>query len=125
MDVEKQIAYWREGARLASRSVPVLEEGGFWLEALFWTHLCVEKSLKAHVAKTTRDIPPYTHNLVRLAEAASLDLSPGQLQLCEDLSIYQRIARYPDDAVGEPDGALSQRLLRDAKEFQEWLLKKL
>jgi len=125
LDVEKQLKYWREGAREALRSVPVLEEGEFWAEALFWTHLAVEKALKAHVVKSTRETPPYVHNLVRLGEIAGLDLSSVQIRLCDSLNRYQRLARYPYQSVCEPDSDTSRRLLSEAREFLEWLLTRL
>ncbi len=91
MDVERQIKYWCDGSEKALRSVPILVDGGFWAEALFWTHLGVEKLLKARVVRKTKDVPPYIHKLVRLAEIADLKLSTGQLELCEELSKYQRL----------------------------------
>jgi HEPN domain-containing protein len=125
LDVEKQVDYWRHGARESLRSVPVLADGEFWAEALFWTHLGVEKALKAHVVKVTGKAPPYIHNLTRLAEIAGLDPSPAQLRLCDSLNRYQRIARYPYESVQEPDSDTSRRLLQEAKEFIEWLLTRL
>ena len=125
MDVQKQIEYWRQGAHAALRSVPTLADGEFWEEALFWTHLAVEKALKAHVVKSTGNTPPYTHKLIRLAEIAGLKLSPVYLQVCEELGIYQRLARYPDKAIREIDTAKARSLLESAKEFYLWLLTNL
>jgi len=107
------------------RSVPVLENGEFWTEALFWTHLAVEKALKAHVVKSTCEVPPYIHNLTRLAEIAGLNLSAEQLRLCDDLNRYQRLARYPYRSAWQPDSDTSRRVLHEGKEFLEWLLRKL
>lgn len=125
MEYEKQVSYWQEGAPRALRSVPHLEDGEFWAEALFWTHLAVEKALKAHVVKVTQHTPPYIHNLMRLAEIAALNLSPDQVRLCDDLSRYQRLARYPYQSRQEPDSDTARRLLRDGKELVEWLLRRL
>ena len=125
MDIEKQINYWREGAHASLRSVPTLADGEFWAEALFWTHLAVEKALKAHVVKVTNAVPPYIHALTRLAEIAQIALTPEQVRLCKDLNLYHRFARYPDESVSEPDRASAECLLSDAKEFLEWLLQKL
>lgn len=125
MDVAKQIAYWRDGSRKALRSIPSLEAGEFWTEALFWMHLAIEKALKAHVTKFTCDVPPYIHKLVRLAEIAQMNLSPEQLLLCEELSIFQRVSRYPDEAITEPPADKAKQLLNDARYLQEWLLQKL
>lgn len=125
MDVERQIAYWRDGSATALRSVPTLMGGEFWSEALFWTHLAVEKALKAHVVKETRAVPPYIHNLVRLAEIAALPLAPEQIQLCKDLSLYQRLCRYEDQAIPEPDKAVAVRLVEKSEEIRRWLLDRL
>jgi len=125
LDIEKHLRYWSEGAHEAMRSVPVLEDGEFWTEALFWTHLAVEKALKAHVVKATQAVPPYIHNLIRLAEKAGVQLTTEQQTLCEDLNLYQRLARYPHESVREPDSSTSRRLLLQAREFVECLLKKL
>jgi HEPN domain-containing protein len=125
LDVEKQIAYWREGAIHSWRTVPVLEEGEFWAEALFWAHLSVEKALKAHVAKVTKNIPPRIHNLARLAETGKIVLTQDQTRLAEALTNFQHLTRYPDREIPEPDAESSRRWLREAKEFREWLLEKL
>ena len=88
-------------------------------------HLAVEKALKAHVAKTTRAVPPHIHKLARLAEMAGIELAPEQFRLCEDLTLYQRKARYPFEKVPEPVPATAEPLLSDAKEFVRCLLQQL
>jgi hypothetical protein len=35
------------------------------------------------------------------------------------------IARYPDEAIPEPDAETAQKLIQEAMEFQRWLLKSL
>lgn len=84
MDVERQITYWRDSSVKAFRSVPMLMDGAFWNEALFWTHLGIKKAFKALVVKRTRDLPPYTHKLIRLAEVAGVELTDSQLRSCGD-----------------------------------------
>jgi HEPN domain-containing protein len=41
---------------------------------LFFAHLALEKLLKAHVCRATRDLAPRVHALLRLAERAGLML---------------------------------------------------
>ncbi|MCX7044642.1 MAG: HEPN domain-containing protein [Candidatus Sumerlaeota bacterium] len=125
MDVPKQIEYWQKGSGESLRSVPTLIKGKFWTEALFWMHLAVEKALKANVAKRTQAIPPYIHNLSRLAEIADISLSQTQHLLCQELNDYQRFARYPDMSIPEPDDKTAMRILNSAMEFQQWLLNRL
>ncbi len=94
VDVEKQVEHWRNGALEACRSVPVLAEKRFWPEALFWMHLSIEKAMKAHVARSTRAVPPPLHNLNRLAEIAGIVLDEQQASLCDSLNRWQMLSRY-------------------------------
>lgn len=102
MDIDKQIEYWVDGTPKAWRSVPLLRENGFYLEALFYAHLAVEKALKAHVAKVTQGVPPYIHNLLRLTQLAELEIDASTEALCEKLTKFQGIARYPDITIRDP-----------------------
>jgi HEPN domain-containing protein len=126
MDVEKHVNYWREGAMKAYRSVPHSLECGFVTEALFWTHLAVEKALKAHVTKATCAVPPRTHNLIRLAARAGIELDDAQKTLCEVLTRYQGMGRYPDvEYEAEPELAAARELIQQSEIMWQWLLKQL
>ena len=46
----------------------------------------MEKVLKAHVCKKTLDLAPRIHNLIRLAELSSLELSQVQKDLLAELN---------------------------------------
>ncbi len=59
-------------------------------------HLSVEKLLKALVVKVTNYYPPKTHNLLRLAEIAKLELKDEDTQLLQKLNQFQLDTRYPD-----------------------------
>ncbi len=79
IDVARQVAYWRDGAREDWAVAQDLIGQGRVRHALFLAHLALEKVLKAHVCLHTDDLAPRMHNLVRLAEIA--DLHPGQTYL--------------------------------------------
>lgn len=125
IEAERHVAHWRDGSVRSFACVPTLTDGQFWAEALFWTHLVVEKALKAHVVKVTGDTPPYIHNLLRLAELGKVPLTPAQVNLCQELNKWQLKARYLADSKTQIDGAASQRLIDEAKGFHEWLLSML
>ncbi len=72
VDVAKQIDYWRTGGDEDFAAAESLVEEGHLRHGLFFAHLAVEKILKAHVTRQTREVPPRIHNLVRLAEMAGL-----------------------------------------------------
>lgn len=56
-----------------------------------------EKLIKAHVTVRTGEFPPRVHNLVRLGELASLELSEEEKELLERLSLYYLQSRYPPE----------------------------
>jgi HEPN domain-containing protein len=124
-NLEKQLSYWREGSEEALRSVPVLEAASFWAEAFFWTHLAVEKALKAHVVSTTHQVPPLIHNLVRLAELARLPLTSEQLELCDELNRWQSLARYGVTTQQEIADDEARTLLERARSLRKWLIERL
>jgi len=51
------------------------------LHGLFFCHLVIEKSIKAHVVKCTEDVAPRSHNLISLIEKTDL-------QLDEDTEVF-------------------------------------
>lgn len=53
MDTNTQriIDRWREGALAELDAAKVLYDSGLLRQALFWTHLAIEKALKAHVVQ--------------------------------------------------------------------------
>ncbi|MBM3289382.1 MAG: HEPN domain-containing protein [Candidatus Hydrogenedentes bacterium] len=125
IDAERHVEHWRAGSVRSFEAVPTLVDGEFWPEALFWTHLVVEKALKAHVVKATDNFPPFVHNLLRLAELANIELNEQQLDVCQELNKWQLKARYLGDPKAEIDGAAAKRLIEKAREFHQWLLKTL
>jgi HEPN domain-containing protein len=64
---------------------------------LFFTHLALEKILKAHWVKdNVEDVPPKTHNLTYLLNKSTLDLEEEDSDFLQSLNIFQLEGRYPD-----------------------------
>ena len=74
VDVPKQVDYWRTSSNEDFAAAESLLEKGHLRHSLFFAHLAIEKMLKAHVTRQTKEIPPRIHNLIRLAELAKLKL---------------------------------------------------
>lgn len=74
INIQKQIDYWMSGAEDDLVTADLLIRGSRVLHGLFFCHLVIEKSLKAHYVQKNEDIAPRTHNLVILSENAGLDL---------------------------------------------------
>lgn len=98
MDIEKQIYYWRRSSELDLQTANDIFESGKNLHfCLYLCHLSLEKLIKAIVVKITKEFPPKSHNLLRLAEIAKIGLSEGQIAFFEELNQFQLSTRYPDE----------------------------
>ena len=88
-------------------------------------HLAVEKILKAKI-ESNGEIPPKTHNLIRLAELADvLDLmTDDQSELLDTLNPLQIEARYPAYKQ-QVESTLSteqcEKLIQRSKEMILWI----
>ena len=74
LNVGKQIEYWINTAKSDFDSAEILIHESRYSHGLFFCHLSIEKGLKAHVVKTTGEIPPKSHNLIYLLELADIEL---------------------------------------------------
>ena len=97
INIDKQVSYWRRGADEDIEAASALIEKRIYRNGLYFVHLAIEKSLKALVCRKTQDLAPRTHNLVRLAEIAGIELSGDRRRELEELSIFCLQARYPDE----------------------------
>ena len=122
MDVERQIAYWRDGANEDFEVALVLMETGRVRHALFFAELALEKMLKAHVVKTLREVPPRTHNLIRLLELAELRLTEKQQEFLGRFQEYCLEGRYPESVPVPLDSAEAKTKMNQCQEMLQWLM---
>ena len=121
VDIAQQIEHWREGAREEWQVAGELLEKGRVRHALFFSHLALEQALKAHVCRHTGDLAPRTHNLVRLADMAALDVSATVRGFLGEMNEFVLTGRYPDAASKVPSLSEARSLHHRAKEVFEWL----
>ncbi len=85
----------------------------------------LEKTVKGLLVEKTGELPPRTHDLLRLARLLGLDLSADHEQLLADLTALYLGVRYPD--MGAP--ALAEHeaagLMAATGEVRQWLLSRL
>lgn len=74
-DIERQVQYWRDGAQEDFAAGEVLVSNGHARQGLFFVHLALEKALKAHVTRSTGDVAPMTHSLMRIAQLSGLAMT--------------------------------------------------
>lgn len=98
MDKEKQIQYWLTASELDWKTAnDIYSSNKNFHFCLFICHLVIEKLLKSLVVKETNEHPVKTHNLLRLAEIAKLDIKTDDVQFLEELNQFQLDTRYPDE----------------------------
>jgi HEPN domain-containing protein len=96
-DKQKHANYWAATAKDDLDAVDVLFLGKKYLQSLFFTHLSLEKMLKAHwVLDNTENVPPKTHNLIYLYENTNLELEETETDFLQMMSTYQLEGRYPN-----------------------------
>ena len=98
MRVEEEIRYWVDLARYDLGVAGSLLKARKYVYALFFGHLVIEKMLKAAFVKRHGTSPPPTHNLVRLANDTSVELSEEDREFLRGLMEFNIEARYPRDA---------------------------
>ena len=125
MNINAHIAHWRTGAEEDLEVAHILLAKGRYQHALFFTHLSVEKALKAHVVRATGEIPPKIHNLVRLHEIAGLSLDDEQVDVLNELNMYQIAGRYADIARPPIDQETAQSDFARASEVFQCLSRQL
>lgn len=122
---KKQIEYWTQGADSDIDTAGILIEKKKYMHGLFFCHLTIEKIIKAHVIKTTNQIPPKSHNLFRLLEITGVEVTDENAEFLGILMKYQLEGRYPDYNPEIPVKKKVKEYFRKTKEILLWLKKLL
>jgi HEPN domain-containing protein len=125
VDISQLVVYWRNGATEDWEVANQLVDGGKIRHGMFFAHLALEKILKAHICKKTEKLAPKSHNLVRLAEIAELNLKPQDLDTLAEMNEFNLEGRYPITFVSPPTKKESIEYMKRAKGIFEWLTQKL
>ena len=122
VDIRKQVAYWREGAREDWTVAQELIDHSRVRHALFFAQLALEKVLKAHICRRINDLAPRIHNLVRLAELAEIRLRQEQVDVLAEMNAFNIEERYPESLTPVPTPLEARTYITRAKEVFEWLM---
>lgn len=95
-DAEKLVNYWVESSDEDFSTMIIMYETKRYNWSLFIGHLMIEKLLKALFVRANRTYPPYIHNLLRLAEQCSLELTEDQKLFFVTVTAFNINARYDD-----------------------------
>lgn len=93
-NINKQITYWKKSTERDWQTALDLFKTKHYDACLFFCHLTLEKFLKSLVVKTTNEPAPYIHDLTKLANLASLDLSAEQIKNLKTINQFNIAGRY-------------------------------
>ena len=68
-----------------------------YLYVVFLCHLALEKTLKAHVAEYTQEVPIKTHDLIYLVKKCELEVPDHYLDFIGKINTSSIPTRYPED----------------------------
>ena len=121
VNIEKQVAFWRQGAAEDWEVAGALVDRGNPRHGLFFAHLALEKTLKALVCTRTEDLAPRSHNLLRLAELGEVQLSPEHVDTLAEMNVFSLEGRYPDALADAPSIDEALQVLTRAAEVLKCL----
>lgn len=122
------IDYWVKTSEYDFITMEHLFEKEDYLWALFIGHLVIEKLLKGYYTKQVDLNVPYIHDLLRIAEKSSLELSIKQRTFLDGLNNFNIEARYPDHKLAlykKCTREFASDYLENIREFNKWVLKKI
>ena len=130
MTNEQKVQHWID---LADRDINTAEfnvNGGHHLFGVYLCHQAVEKIFKAYFAKTMEETPPYTHDLVGLAQKTGIfeEMSEEQKDFVRELNPFNIEARYPEykgQLAKKLTDETSKEILKQAKEILQWTKSKI
>ena len=94
--IKNLINYWSATAQYDYKTMLSLFKSRRYANALFFSHIVLDKIFKAHVVKGIKKAAPYTHALVRLYKLSGLSLSEEEVDLLYQINDFNIRSRYPD-----------------------------
>lgn len=96
--------------------------------SLFLGHISTEKLLKAYYVKTIENHPPFIHNLYRLAELSTLEITDEYADWLDTITLFNINARYNDfnrEFYKQCTKKYTTLWIERIKEIREWIKQKL
>lgn len=120
MNVEKQIEYWKSGAKSDLETADILIRNKKLTQGLFFCHLCIEKISKALVVKNTKEFAPKSHDIFYLSDKAGIILPEEKQTIIQILMKYQLEGRYPEFYPKAPSGEKTLTYFHETQQLLEW-----
>jgi HEPN domain-containing protein len=119
---------WAERAQYDLDTANAMFRAGRHFYVLFCCQQAVERALKAVMVQKTGELPPRLRHLLRLAEAAEVELGQGEIHFLATLSGFYIQSRSPE-GIRVPGETVTQEwareILRKTEETVKWVLSML
>jgi HEPN domain-containing protein len=93
---DKLIKYWVDSSDEDFETMIAMFDSKRYSWSMFVGHLMIEKLLKALFVKVNNEFPPFTHNLLRLAEKCKFVLNEEKRIFFATVTAFNINARYDD-----------------------------
>lgn len=125
MKLEEHIQYWLDSAEHDWETAKNLYLTGKYDWCLFIGHLVLEKILKGiFVQDNNNQLPPKTHNLVKLAENTNLSLSEDKKFLLDEINDFNLEVRYPqfkNEFYKKCTKSFTEHYFKQIEGMEKWL----
>ena len=130
MTQAEKVQYWIDIADYDLETAEAMYKTGRWLYVAFMCHQVIEKTLKAYWCKTQPADPPYTHNLILLAEQSGLaDAMNDEQNLfiarIMPMNIAARYPSYKEQLSKRLNKSACRAIIDTTKDLQSWIKNKL
>lgn len=120
-DLEKQLEAWIKSAKTDFDTAALLINEARLIEGLFFCLLAIEKGLKAHIVRITRQSPPDSGDLMEILYLAHIHVSDRDKELLGILMNFQIELRYPVHDADFPTANQAFDYLDRTRELLKWL----
>ena len=123
-DKHKVIDFWVKSSDDDFETMIAMFDSKRFAWSLFVGHLMIEKLLKALFVKTNNEFPPFTHNLLRLAEKNGIDISEEKKLFLVSVTAFNINGRYDDykmsfQKICTPE--FTSKWIEQLKENRQWI----
>jgi HEPN domain-containing protein len=128
--MDEKTRYWIELAEYDLETAKAMLSARRLLYVGFMCHQVVEKALKGHYQFSRKDTPPYTHNLIRLANQSGLyekldEAHKSLLDVLEPLNVEARYPSQRDQLFRSLTDDRCKSILERTEEFFAWIRQQL
>ena len=124
------VKYWVDLSDYDYETAVAMLQSRRYLYVGFMCHQTIEKILKAYFSSVNLETVPYTHSLSYIAKKAGIyedftEEHKSFLDILEPLNIEARYPSQKERLMRSLSNTVCQELLKNTKELQLWIKKKL